>query len=351
MGDKALVTCAGFHHHLLGEALSICIGQINGPVAARARDQGRMGWLCGRGSADEWRCDMQAFLSYPYGVDVSFVAMAIRDANWDLVDPVRSSGPMLVSIRNMIANADAVIVAGGGPGSHDPGALLVEVGVAIGLGKPVLVVWAESSLLPPGLPSELRVSRLALRNLDALRFHIGVFLADVGAGSRSLRDRVPTRATPSDLNRLATQLDRLQARSSIPETDFLRWIEDLFRAVGSKSVPSPHPDDRGFDLVLSAPPSWNLDGPVLVEAKTRWPPKDQMRRVADRLANVVASERAGLGLVVVLSKLGKPRVAWFSSPSSSVSIFSANELLDGISKEGYLKDLLLPTGWPPEPDK
>ncbi|SDG32395.1 Restriction endonuclease [Microbacterium sp. 77mftsu3.1] len=295
-------------------------------------------------------CDMQAFLSYPYGVDVSLVAMATRDANWDLVDPVTTSGLMLASIRNTIASADAVIVAGGVPGSHDSAALLVEVGIALGLGKPVLVVWEESSAPPSGLPSELRVSRLSLRNLDALRFHIGVFLADVVAGSRTPRAKVPTRATQGDLNRLATQLDRLQARPSITETDFVRWIEDLFRAVGSKAVPSPRPNDRGFDLVVSAPPSSELDGPVLVEARTHWPPGDQLRRVTDRLANAVASERAGLGIVVVLSKPAKPGGAWLGPPSSSVSIFSANELLEGISSMGHLPGLL-PTGSPPEPDE
>jgi hypothetical protein len=295
---------------------------------------------------------MRAFLSYPYGIDVSFVSMAIRDANWDLVDPVTVSGPMLVSIRSVIASADAVVVAGGGPGSHDSGALLVEVGIALGLGKPVLVVWEESSPPPPpGLPPELRVSRLGLRNLDALRFHIGVFLADVRAGSRSVRAKVPIHASRGDLDRLATQLDRLQARPSIPETDFVRWIEDLFRAVGAKSVPSPRPDDRGFDLVLSAPPSSDLDGPVLVEAKTHWPPGDQLGRVTNRLADVVASERAGLGIVVILSKPAKPIGTWLGSSSSSVSVFSANDLLDGISSKGYLPDLLFTTGWPPEPDE
>ncbi len=341
----------GLHDRQLGEALAIRAGRVNRPVAARAPDHGIMGWLCGYSSTDEWRCDMRAFLSYPYGVDVSFVSMAIRDANWDLVDPVTVSGPMLVSIRSMIASADAVVVAGGGPESHDSGALLVEVGIALGLGKPVLVVWEESSSPPPGLPPELRVSRLGLRNLDALRFHIGVFLADVRAGSRSVRAKVPIHASRGDLDRLATQLDRLQARPSIPETDFVRWIEDLFRAVGSKSVPSPRPDDRGFDLVLSAPPFSDLDGPVLVEAKTHWPPGDQLRRVTNRLADVVASERAGLGIVVILSKPAKPIGTWLGSPSSSVSVFSANDLLDGISSKGYLPDLLFTTGWPPEPDE
>lgn len=291
---------------------------------------------------------MRALLSYAQGVDASLLVKAVQDASWEVWDSFKDLPATPLLTRDAIASADAVIVAGGVPGSPETGALFLELGVALGLNKPVLLIWDELAAPPSGLPPELRTARISLRNLDALRFHISVFLADVAAGSKAARSHRAVHASPGDASRLAARLDELQTRPLIDEADFIRWIDDVFRSVGSKSVPTRPGGDRGFDLVLSAPPAFDIDGPVLVEAKVRWLPTTQLRRLVERLSNVVASERASLGIIVILARPDAPRGGLVGKLAPTVSVFTARDLLERVASRGSLADVQVPPGWSPE---
>ena len=284
---------------------------------------------------------MRAFLSSQYGVDSSLVENAIRHARWDMAGASSVVATTRYPARELIEEADAVLVVGGSSSSSELGFLLVEVGIALGLDKPVLVLWEQSAPLPNGFPSELPIVRVSLRNPEALRFHIGVFLADVRDGSSTVRSKVPVRASLQVASELSTRLLDLQAQPSLPDNTFLHWIEDLFLALGAKSVPTARGSDRGFDLVLSAPFDSGLVGPVLVEAKLRMPSSgDQLRRLTERLGSTVASERASLGVVIVLAGADLP-LGPFKSSSPYVSIFGANELIRLVASQRSLSEILM----------
>jgi hypothetical protein len=284
------------------------------------------------------------FLASPRGVDISLVESTIRNANWDVVDRADNVGISRQSIRDALSMADALIVAGGVHAPTDLSSLMLEVGIALGLGKPVLVVWEESVPLPRVFPSELRVMRISLRNPDALRFHLEVFLANVRDGATAARTEVGVRASEDDVLRLFERLKMLQSLDSRTGPDFVLWIEDLFRSLGSKSVPATRAIDRGFDLVLSAPFDLALNGPVLVEAKTYLPRGNQLQRVTERLASVVASEGASLGILVILAAPELQSGRQLAGTSPLVSIFSADRLLGLVAAEASLADILLSAG-------
>jgi hypothetical protein len=287
---------------------------------------------------------LRAFLTAQHGLDVSLVLTAIRDANWSVTDTFSGGPNGQYLVREEISNVDAVIVAGGASTSRDFGALMIEVGIALGVAKPVLVLWEESSPPPPNLPPELRVVRINLRNADALKFHIKVFLANAREGLKIARPKSAVRASPHDVIQLRRRLEDLQAHPQAGDHDFLNWLEDLFGLLGAKSVQTSHSSDRGFDLVVSAPSDLALDGPVLLEAKTRWPRGSQLQHLTHRLESIVASERASLGMLVSLAGSEFRSDNWPEWTSPSILVYSAADLLHLVALNGTLAEILLAPG-------
>lgn len=285
---------------------------------------------------------MQVYLTAPGGVDVSQLATVVRDLNWGIVGPDSSEGAAPASPRDSIVQADAVIVAGGAAGTRDLSAVMLEAGIAIGLDKPLLLIWDEATPLPHDLLPGYRITHISLSNVEALRFHVGLFLASANQGARAPGPRRrPPAPSASEVLDLSRRLSHLQSQPARPG-DFETWIEDLFQAIGSKTVPSSNRGDRGFDIVVGAPVGSNLEGPVLVEAKTSWPGPEQLQHLVERLDRTVVSQQASRGIVAVLAKESSLAGKLWSWSSPRVAVLGADDLLRRLSTETTLIELFGP---------
>lgn len=279
----------------------------------------------------EGRRNMQVYLTAPGGIDVSTLATVVRDLNWGIMGAEWRAGAVPISPRDSIIQADAVIVVGGSSGMRDLNAVMLEAGIAIGVNKPLLLIWDDAAPFPHDLGTGYRVTHISLSNLGALRFHVGLFLANAKQGALPPRPRrrPPEPSAPNMLD-LSRRLSDLQSRPASPE-DFEKWIEDLFRAVDIPAVRSSDRADRGFDIVVGAPFGSELDGPVLVETKTYWPSPEQLARLVERLDNVVASQQASRGIVAVLAKERSLAGDFWLRSSPRVAALGADDLLRIVS--------------------
>lgn len=285
---------------------------------------------------------MRVYLTAPGGVDVSLLTTVVRDLNWGVFGPGPGAAAVLASPRESILQADAVIVAGGASDTRDLSAVMLEAGIAIGLGKPLLLIWDEIAPLPYDLVPGYRISHISLRNAEAIRFHVGLFLAGAKEGAPEPRPRRrPVEPSAADVTKLSERLSDLQAQHAATE-DFGKWIEDVFRTIGSKTVPSSDAGDRGFDLVVGAPVGSDLEGPVLVEAKTYWPAPQQLQSLVKRLDTVVASQQASRGIVAVLARENSPAETLWSWSSPRVAVLGADDLLRRVTRQTTLFELFAP---------
>ncbi len=133
----------------------------------------------------------------------------MRNAGWrilNLESVERGSSVFLDTTVELIRAADAVLVV---LADHDRPNTLVETGLAMGLGRPVLLI-AEDAAISDGLvPDRLLVGlprvRAKLGDGDALRFHVGAFLDGV------VQDRDRPRSIPQ-----RTSPEQIKTRSSRP---------------------------------------------------------------------------------------------------------------------------------------
>lgn len=107
----------------------------------------------------------------------------VRDANWrvlNLESVERGASVFLDSTMELIRAADAVLVVL--TADHSPNTL-VETGLAMGLGCPVLLIAEDTAisdgLVPDRLLAGLPRVRATVGDRDALRFHVGAFLDGV----------------------------------------------------------------------------------------------------------------------------------------------------------------------------
>lgn len=263
---------------------------------------------------------------------------AVEESNWRLIDTVTGSGRLMSdSVADAIRRADAVIAVVSG--NRDiSSAILVEIGIAIGIGKPVMVLWDEACPSANRLPAETRTARLNLTNLDALRFHVRLFLAEVSSWGAEQRGRSRERRpiATAEISSLSRELQTLQ-RNSQAGAEFQSWVEALFIAAGATSIAGDANNDPGFDLVVGALPGAAVNAPILVEVKTR-ADGASIQSIAGRLEAAVTRERAALGVIIVLEF--KDRAGMELERGGRVVVLGASDLLAHVDAGASLPEVL-----------
>lgn len=153
------------------------------------------------------------------------------------------------ALRAAISSAMVVVVVLPPPGNRDRSNVIFETGVAVGMGRPVLIVSADPKLPRSllGLPVVTSDTQSALANFvrDAVR-------------------RGPVEEIPPD-SRIRSDLGRAEppavlapspdeGPAFLPEEELITYLADMFRAAGSEVViPPRRPHDRqvvNADLVI-----------------------------------------------------------------------------------------------------
>lgn len=264
------------------------------------------------------------FVAAPYGIDTHVLReeLSRRGVEWfDATNaPMRSS--FVVGIREAIADCDflCAVLCDTASRKHD----LLEVGIAVGLAKPVLMI-ADRDV---HVPSDLSVFQRILADASdrsAIGFHLDLFL-----------DSFKTRHYEYESNRKASRPSHTTFHS-IAESNVARLFEEagflLHEVKGSRGA-------RQIDLAVWIDEMEPVFGsPLLVvEVKNRW-----QRRATEaairQVASYVQMVNAGAGLIVYLS--GEPVVASGSADPFvfAVSVSDLGNWLQGGQFAERMRDL------------
>jgi Restriction endonuclease len=282
---------------------------------------------------------VRVFLSVPARVDTSALRRVIEATGDTVVDyeDVNGSVREWLGSRAAWKGVDAVVAVAGLADGTRSDTVLIESGVALGRGIPLLVIYEDDSSLTAAWPPSVTIARTSLLNAEALSFHLKLFLAKIRRGPEKISTR-PPRAPSIDVAQARRQLAQIREEHGAARGLALeRWLAELFRASNVEAA-EPAGGDRGFDFVLTLSEQAPSLGPIVVEVKSSTSPR-RLWEVASRLHQVVLQERAALGLVLVDDDKTLGRFPIQEVPL--VAVLGADELLDAISRQGSLSAVLV----------
>ena len=251
------------------------------------------------------RSKMRCFLSSPRLIDTAQIRRILRDLNIEVgsVDDLPTAGELpTTELLNQIRSASFVLGVLTEEGSS---AVLLELGIAIGLGKPVFLIAEDKASLATtllGLP--LVVSPLTA--IDTLRFHLEAFIANL---------ILPRRSTPSGKKPVrfyggGEAVPDARSAPSMLGTVIERRVADAFMRVGgSVTMSLKLGTGAEADMIVWLPGALDIGagGPLLVEvkasAKQRFPEGGlrQLERLIEQShlrAAVLVTDTAEEGIAV-----------------------------------------------------
>ena len=212
------------------------------------------------------------FILAPTGAGIGELVALVEDAGWAVLngESVRpGTDAYLASTVDLLRRSEAVLILIGT--EADPN-LLVQTGIALGFGTPVLLIGTDRAVEEDGRADRVLAGlprvNATLSDHDALRFHVTAFLdaqrpGKVAAPSRNLPSQSSHRAIASiapphsrlekrilDALTASTEVEAVRSQPRLPGNasfipDFALWIRDprgdfgnlvLLEAVGSLAV-------------------------------------------------------------------------------------------------------------------
>jgi restriction endonuclease len=233
------------------------------------------------------------------------------------------SGPT-GSVYALIRRSDFVV---GVLSSNANPNVVFELGVALGLKKPLLLFGDRSSSSIPSDLAGINILRLDKLVPEAWSGYIDAFLQTVRPG-KGVSTKSPGQKGGEPARRwreIRGELDRLvETRGAGSAAEFERLIERAFVRGGFPASSSPG-KDFGADFAVASPKLVEAFGlPILIEVKfnvERGLPRDTV----DRLAALIRERRGGAGLVVTAEPVRADINPDLAVP---VAVVAARELFD-----------------------
>jgi hypothetical protein len=242
---------------------------------------------------------MICFVSAPVGVDTRPVidTLTLEGLNHIDAGSLQSGGSFTDAIRSAIASSDLVLVILPERGP-DPPAFMIEVGMALGLAKHLLVVVPKSRQ-PPAVLSDVQCVRADVDDVEAIRLNVRAALKDLGAPKSRREDLAAPRPQRELASWLASMLAELPTDSHSAGVALERIVAELFRRAGGEVEPSPELR-AGPDLAVLLDTPSTVNGVLLVEVK-RVRGKTDLRNAMLQMQEFVLQRGAALGIVAYLN--------------------------------------------------
>ena len=260
---------------------------------------------------------MKCFLSGVVVGSTNGIRVALGAAGIDIVEygSIAVGADLNSWLVTSVEESDLVIIALP-PTAPDPAAIMVEIGVALGLRKPVLILAPKDRESPSALAG-LRYVRADLDDAEAIALHIRALQKSIPEHREAAATPTARRSTEPQSEVaawLTVSLHQLRQSSGIERNQLLESIvSSLFERAGGLVETAPRTDD-GPDLAVMFGADSATPGVLLVEAKATyaWRPLEQAMLQLERY---VADRGAQLGVLIYWSpKLsvrppdGSPRV-------------------------------------------
>lgn len=254
-----------------------------------------------------------------------------------------ASSVFAVEVKAEIAAADFVCIFA--PEPAPPANLWFEIGLAIGMAKPIFIVAAQQFV--PAFPGTPQSFVRALRwSSEIIEPHLDAFLQTLP--KRSLPPTSESRRKPPS-RRLAAEREELRL---LPAKNAGSQLEDLIISAFRKArftVQRTALQQFGADLVVTSPAVLReLNGPIFVEIRSSiFNPRDELR--VEKLVEVVRNGLGAAGIYVAGAQIDRSLAALKSVGRLGVTVLllSAEELLDLLdfgSLIEKLKDVRTQTG-------
>jgi hypothetical protein len=266
--------------------------------------------------------DLTCFIAAEHSAERSLLRRQLEQRNVVCYSidktPVSDSLPTL--IVQLIQQSDFVA----GILSHQTSAnVAYELGVASGMGKPLLLFGDRISSVPSDLAS---INLVKLGELDSSFWdkYLDAFLRTIQP-KRQPKKAVIGNESARRWRELRSDLSKLREPGGTNTAKaFERLIERAFTRAGYPVSASPG-EDYGADFAIASPDLVGTFGlPILVEVKylpIRTVPQDTIRRLAD----LIKARRGAAGLVVTAGEAGASLYPEFGVP---VAVVTVSELFD-----------------------
>jgi len=235
---------------------------------------------------------MRVFLSASADADTHTLREALEELGADVLatTDVASGG----GIRSVLLPTDRLVGLLQYPAVGNT-AVLVEIGIAIGMGLPVLVIAPPASPIPAAL-GDVIVVRSAADDLDALQLPLKLFVRT--AASRPSPSPTSSASHEQvDLARFREQLATLEEAGN-DGRDLVQLVADLLRYSGAQVEEQPSwAEGWRPDIALAIPGQEGRLGTVIVELKISRDRKT-LESAAFQLVQYVLALRGGLGLLL-----------------------------------------------------
>jgi hypothetical protein len=272
------------------------------------------------------------FIAAPIDIDIapvvrSLMGKGVKCQRVDWFD----SGISPTSLRTSIRHSDFVLVFS--PKEASPN-LWFEVGLAIGLGKPIFLVAQQNFLLLSAFRSKSYV-RASEWKAEVIEPHLEAFLRTLPV------KRLPGSKARRPASHIDLGVERRQARLLTEKSEsrhFEALVENLFRKAGLTVTTAPL-DDFGADMAVWSPKiqRW-LGDPILVEVKTRSTLVDH-RRSIEKLSDLIKERRGSAGVYVTVLPIKRDEGSQVSALRGQVPILllTMNELFDLIESNRFIE--------------
>jgi hypothetical protein len=278
------------------------------------------------------------FISAPFGFDTAplIQALSARNVAPGRLDNLEPGDELIARIQREIRRADFVCIVL--PGGYSQSNAVFEAGLALGTGRPLLIL-AESDVNVPFELQHLNYVRTSLRDNQALGDVLNVYLPRI-------LQRGPARRTPHppSLKLLGQEdadgaLSILRAPQPPNGAELRQSVAEVFQKVGIRTAPSPAAD-RGADLAIWIDETQSIFGnPVLVEIKAGRLSQAQIDEVYHRLSQQLIRANLLLGIIIYWDTQGKKlKVAAPTLPL--VVCLSVEELVDSLRLGMFARTLL-----------
>jgi hypothetical protein len=270
------------------------------------------------------------FISHSANQDISALRKLVEAQGGTIQGSYDMSAPFVSAIDRVIESASAVVVVLG-PGSDVMGStnVLFELGLAVGLRKPLLVIVSPGARLPSSLQN---VAYLTSDVMDSPVLELGIkrFLNDAFNPAKSSRSITPAKKdSPPFLPAIRELIPKIrEARNGRSAISVERLASAVLGASGVNVVEEMMGPSRGADFAIW---SDSLQSSVLVEIKAGSFSVRQFKDAFDLLARQVRATDAGSGLLLYLDRSGVrfskpdlwvPNVLWFDLEDFAKSLLN-----------------------------
>jgi hypothetical protein len=270
------------------------------------------------------------FILAPLGAQIEVLREALSARGIRCIDATSLSvigASFKEQIRSAIASADFICVFM--PHGSAPINLVFELGMGVGLGRPLLIFAEPGAEFPFGIDESLFI-RTAIMDRKVVDGHLDAFLQHAGRKEPRPRSPLSSSRKPVGKESALRALDRVSQGGRLSGLEFERFVAELLRRAGYTVSTSHGRRDVGADMAV-----WmdelelSVGNPLVVEVKYGRLSSSRLEAAERQLAGYVTGTHAKAGLLIYCDVRGKEFASLPSGPPMVVRI-SARELVESV---------------------